>query len=284
MINLNEVVQYLKRNYPNLKAEIVTAAKNGGECTGISVTFRENASAIYYPNSYETDCDKVINEILTMIGKIRGACPLDEIHLPTSFNEIKDKLTIGVMNESYEEMLKSHHIIIRREEDLILYPVVVLNDSMSFKVTKTILKLWNVTEEQVFEAAYASEELNNVGLHSSFDLAMRNLDENYFEKNIDGSSERMFLVLFSHGNFHTAGAIFSPVIQKKLNKLFPDGFLILPASVFELLILPPYFKDKVSAEICKAMVKDVNMTEVSPEEYLSDSVYTIENGKLKKVA
>ena len=39
MINLNEVVQYLKRNYPNLKAEIVTAAKNGGECTGISVTF-----------------------------------------------------------------------------------------------------------------------------------------------------------------------------------------------------------------------------------------------------
>lgn len=69
MINLNEVVQYLKRNYPNLKAEIVTAAKNGGECTGISVTFRENASAIYYPNSYETDCDKVINEILTMIGK-----------------------------------------------------------------------------------------------------------------------------------------------------------------------------------------------------------------------
>lgn len=54
MINLNEVVQYLKRNYPNLKAEIVTAAKNGGECTGISVTFRENVSAIYYPNSYET--------------------------------------------------------------------------------------------------------------------------------------------------------------------------------------------------------------------------------------
>lgn len=141
MINLNEVIQYLKKNYPNLKGEIVTAVKNGGELTGISVTFRENVSAVYHPNSSETDNDKVINEILAMIGKMRGACPLDEIHLPASFSEVKDKLSIGVMNESFKEILKAHHIITRRGEDRILYPVVVLNDSRSFKVTKNILKL-----------------------------------------------------------------------------------------------------------------------------------------------
>ena len=58
MINLNEVIQYLKKNYPNLKGEIVTAVKNGGELTGISVTFRENVSAVYHPNSSETDKDR----------------------------------------------------------------------------------------------------------------------------------------------------------------------------------------------------------------------------------
>ena len=59
-----------------------------------------------------------------------------------------------------------------------------------------------MVKEQVFKAAFASEERNNVGLPSPFDLAMKNVDENYFEKSIDGSSERMFLALLSHGNLY----------------------------------------------------------------------------------
>lgn len=159
-----------KRNYSELRPEIVTAAKNGGEKTGISVLCWEGCSTIYYPSEQDTDVQGVVKKILDMVVVAKEENPFTINNIPMAFNEVKDKLSISVMNEKHENMLKSQHVVMKRVEDLILYPAVVLNQNMSFKVTENFLNLWSITVDQVFNAAFASEELNNASLCSISDV------------------------------------------------------------------------------------------------------------------
>lgn len=282
MINLNEVVRYLEENYSELKPEIVTTAKNGGEKSGISVLVHEGFSMIYYPAEEDIDQQDIAKKILDQLEAAKEDSSLGNIKMPTTLSEVENILSIGVMNEKYEEMLKSHHVILKRVEDLILYPVVVLDQNMIFKVTENLLNLWNVTVDQVFDAALASKELNNVKLLSFLDC-FSSEPVDYFVGQLDIPDDITFLVLSSQGNCTTAGSIFSQEIQNKLVSTFPDGFYILPSSIYEVLIVPSRMAGAKDAEEFKSIVMDVNSTQVSSEDYLSDSVYTIEKGKFKKV-
>lgn len=283
MINLNEVVRYLEENYSELRPEIVTAAKNGGEKSGISVLVHEGFSMIYYPAEEDIDQQDIVKKILDQLEAAKEDSSLGNIKMPTTLSEVENILSIGVMNEKYEEMLKSHHVILKRVEDLILYPVVVLDQNMIFKVTENLLNLWNVTVDQVFDAALASKELNNVKLLSFLDC-FSSEPVDYFVGQLDIPVDITFLVLSSQGNCTTAGSIFSQEIQNKLVSTFPDGFYILPSSIYEVLIVPSRMAGAKDAEEFKSIVMDVNSTQVSSEDYLSDSVYTIEKGKFKKIA
>lgn len=284
MINLNEVVRYLEENYSELKPEIVTTAKNGGEKSGISVLVHEGFSMIYYPAEEDIDQQDIAKKILDQLEAAKEDSSLGNIKIPTTLSEVENILSIGVMNEKYEEMLKSHHIIIRRVEDLILYPVVVLDQNMIFKVTENLLNLWNVTVDQVFNAAFASEELNNVSL-LAFDDIFKDEPIDYLDAKNIPPEDATFLTLCSRGNYVTAGAIFSREIQEKLISMFPDGFYILPSSIYEVLIISSKMAGAADAEDFKSIVKEVNGTDVvTSEDYLSDSVYTIVDHKFKKIA
>lgn len=283
MINLNEVVRYLEENYSELRPEIVTAAKNGGEKSGISVLIHEGFSMIYYPAEEDVDQQDIAKKILDQLEAAKEDSSLGNIKMPTTLSEVENILSIGVMNEKYEEMLKSYHVVMKRVEDLILYPIVVLDQNMIFKVTENLLNLWNVTVDQVFDAALASKELNNVKLLSFLDC-FSSEPVDYFVGQLDIPDDITFLVLSSQGNCTTAGSIFSQEIQNKLVSTFPDGFYILPSSIYEVLIVPSRMAGAKDAEEFKSIVMDVNSTQVSSEDYLSDSVYTIEKGKFKKIA
>lgn len=283
MANLNEVVNFIEKNYTDLNPVIVKTAKNGGECTGVSVSINGNSNIVWYPDTEEIEIGEAVKVILSLREMAKKSYPINEAIIPKSFEEAKNKLSIGVMNERYSDMLKSHHIITYLIEDLVFYPVVVISDSLSYKVTKDIIKIWGVTEEKVFEAAFASEELNNVELLSVHTIKNDNREEKLFLKEYDPSEFNSLILLLSQGNYQTAGTILSPNIQHKLMELFPEGFLILPSSIYEVLILPYHLYNDIAMEEVKEVVMEINETEVSPDAYLSDSVYTIEKGRIKKV-
>lgn len=284
MMNLNEVVRYLEENYSELKPEIVTSAKNGGEKTGISVSVREGFSMIYYPSEEDTDLRGVAEKILDQLEAAKEEVPLENFKMPKTLSEVEDILSIGVMNEKHEDMVKSHQVVTKRMEDVILYPVVVLNQNMSFKVTENFLTLWDVTVDQVFDAAFASKELNNVSL-LTFDAIFESKPVNYLDGTKTIPENTPFLCLRSQGSYLTAGAIFSREIQEKLISMFPDGFYILPSSIYEVLIISFKMAGAADAEDFKSIVKEINGTDaVTSEDYLSDSVYTIVDHKFKKIA
>ena len=58
--------------------------------------------------------------------------------------------------------------------------------------------------------------------------------------------------------------------KKELAKRFPDGYIVLPSSIHEVLIVS---KDIGEGSELLNMVKEINATAVSPEDKLSDNVY-----------
>ena len=53
---------------------------------------------------------------------------------------------------------------------------------------------------------------------------------------------------------------------------FPD--VVLPSSIHEMLILP--YDDSIDMDVMSEMVREINATQVSPEERLTDQAYLIE--------
>ncbi len=66
-----------------------------------------------------------------------------------------------------------------------------------------------------------------------------------------------------------ATALIYPEFRTELNKIFPEGYYILPSSIHELIAVPPE-NDENSL---LGMVANVNRTEVPQTDYLSDNVY-----------
>ena len=68
-----------------------------------------------------------------------------------------------------------------------------------------------------------------------------------------------------------AGVILYENLLKDFAQKVGADFYILPSSVHETLLIP--VSDQFDVETLKAMVCEVNMTQVAPEEQLSDQVY-----------
>lgn len=80
-----------------------------------------------------------------------------------------------------------------------------------------------------------------------------------------------------------AGSILLPSVQKRMEQKYGSCFAILPSSRHEVLVAP--LTDGVQEAIFyQKMVKEVNETQVSPEDFLSDHVYVYRNGNFTTVS
>lgn len=79
-----------------------------------------------------------------------------------------------------------------------------------------------------------------------------------------------------------AACLLYPGIRRELSERFPDGFFILPSSIHELIALPV---DRDAEELLR-MVADVNLTQVPPEDILSNNIYRYypEDDELKLIS
>lgn len=77
-------------------------------------------------------------------------------------------------------------------------------------------------------------------------------------------------VLTNHRKINGAAVILYPDILKELAKRFSGGFYIIPSSVHEVLLLK---EDEIGEERLNGMVREVNETQMEPEEVLADHVY-----------
>ncbi len=127
--------------------------------------------------------------------------------------------------------------------------------------------LWGVSEEDLYEAA-----LDNTPRRYPADcMPITKFLNDMIPIGEDEIQDVGIIVATNTKRFHGAGIILYPGFLREVYEKLRCGLYIIPSSVHEIIIIPEYMVD--DPECIMRMVREVNETCVSPEEYLADGVY-----------
>lgn len=238
------------------------------------------APTIYLNDFYQEYLDgKTMPELIEQMEEIYQRCR-PQIQFDTAFYadfpKVRDHLACRLINrDRNRELLK--RIPHRPFLDLEMIVYYSFEDSNlgigTILVYESHRKAWRVTEEELFETARE----NTLRLHPEEFLSMEGILEKYRSCGIiqkedeDAGMARPMYVLTNRDNyFGASGLLFDSVLQKIAREL-DDDFWILPSSVHECIVVPAGLS--LVQDDLKLMVREINRTEVAPEDYLSDEVY-----------
>lgn len=205
--------------------------------------------------------------------------------------ELKKHIALKVINyEANIEMLEN--IPYRRFLDLaIVYIVIIENYHIGFATSlihNNHLEAFGLTEEELYEVAIENSIRSFPADISSMESVI--LDMMRKDEKIDGIVEdseiqewlfpqntcQMFVLTNNRKIFGAVCMLYHNVLANFAREIDSDLYL-LPSSIHEVILIPT--KDSISVEYLAEMVKEINITEVLPEERLSDHVYLYSRSK-----
>lgn len=141
--------------------------------------------------------------------------------------------------------------------DLILVPYIEdVIENGSIRVDKNLIEKWGVTEDEVF-----AKGIDNI------DYTIMSLSEMLFGAKFDDDPMQ---IITNKNTMFGASAIIKA--KKELDTKFPNGYVVLPSSVHEVLAVPIGVNGNETADLLET-VKMINADVVAPEDKLSDNAY-----------
>lgn len=280
----NSVKEKLGQDY-QIRAHKVNK-NNGVKYVGLDLRKNgEIVTPVVYLNDYFEQYKNgraTIMEIANYIVKsVKMECPNIDVRQFFNYKNVRKKIIYRIINtERNKELLKDlPHI---EYMDLsIVFKVLVSQEYMN---TATILvnnehmKLWDVTVEDLYkDAGENTQRLERYELRSLSEvlcgiMKAEALDEYNYDKDMKDitSSVPMYVLSNKNGVEGAVCMLYSDVIRN-FSERIDCNLYIIPSSIHELLLLPTI--DTKESEEIRNMIKEVNDTQVSPEDILSYSVY-----------
>lgn len=155
----------------------------------------------------------------------------------------------------------------------------------SILIHNSHMQLWQTNTPELWRLA----EANTPKLFPARIFSMEEVLEELFEEQeqpVSGVEEyKQFLnhvpmkILSNEQKTQGAACILYEGCLEKLTESYGKSFYVLPSSVHEVILLSDSGEE--GAEELKSMIHDVNRTQVSPEEVLSDSLYYFDSKEKK---
>lgn len=288
-MNFNEftdkVVESITNSVKNVSINTITVDKNNGlTLTGIVIVDETNKSNMhptiylekfYEQYSYGRNFDEIINEISEIYSESKNNFISFDTNIFSDYNVIKKGLTVRLINyEKNAERLKTIPYKMFNDLAIICVYVVGIDDEGQGTVTITNKHLnnLNVTKDELFNDAL--NNLNNsLFIASDIGSVLSNMgfDMGFDSDAADISSNVLMYVVTNKSKVYGAATMLNKKAMEEVYNHFIDDFYIIPSSVHEIIAIPK--NDKLAVSYIKDMVKEVNQTQLSPEEVLSDSVY-----------
>lgn len=266
----DKIREFLPKEFKEAKICIDEVDKLSGSYTGLSVRLPNQSGApIVNLNQFYEAYQKgqVFDEALKQMADIVKNNPLlMDLSFLSDYEKIKDKLFIRVSNQSaLEDKLSSipHEI---KEDLVITYHIRIYQDGKglgSAMLTNDTLSNYGISKEQLQrDALLSTQKIAPLQMDSMQNILM-------LPRDMDMADNKMMVITNAEGMFG-ASAFFYPETMDKAAKDMGGNFLMLPSSVHEVILIPD--KDMDLKEI-SAMVKEINQTQVDPEDRLSNHVY-----------
>lgn len=288
----NSVKEYLPEKYQDAQIIVQEQRKINEQYIGLLVVQKDQkiAPAIDMNRMYESFLDGIsVEDILEQISDMVQKEPNDiDIDKLVNYEEAKKNLFIRVSSaEQNRKMLENvpHKIV----EDLaITYHVKVMayrDNIASSMVTNAILDSYGVTPEQLYADAVENSPKNLPLQIEPMGAMMKRLmlddmkASGMSQEEIDAASmmaDEMFegnpmIIVTNDYKVNGAASIFYPEVMDQLGEKMGGDYFILPSSIHETLVVPD--NGELDFHDLRDMVKEINASQVLPEERLTDEVY-----------
>lgn len=279
------ILEYLPAQYAGSLVEVNEITKNNGlKLQGMMIHGSKNISPNIYLDAFfehsndGQNMDAIMEHIAEIYQKYQESIPSFDISM-FNYENIKDQFFMAVINaEKNEEMLKDVPHVLKEDLALVFRAQVAVDESGdmgNILLRNTHLDYLGITEEQLYEQAKESmKHLLPPKLQGMTSILREMMLENDFLlENIPEEimlDENMF-VLTNEKKLYGAAYMFDEDVMQMVSEKLGGNFALLPSSIHETICI----KEAVEFDFdeLREMVKEVNRTQVSIEEQLSDSVY-----------
>lgn len=246
----------------------------GGSDVGVNISIDKFYEALDNGRSYEEVVDKAIEVINHSINQR----PDFDFNSLSDYSQMKEKLVLEVVSaDANEEMLATvpHQNI---EDMAVVYRFDLGSDDdgrASILISNQLLERIGVTPEQLCaDAMENAPQIKPVEIKGMSEVLAEIMGIEQAEimgiLPVAPEGEQMYVASVPD-KVHGAGVLAYPDFMDKAAERAGGDFFILPSSIHEVLIVPD--NGKFELLDLENMVKEVNFTQVAPEDKLTDSVY-----------
>lgn len=156
-------------------------------------------------------------------------------------------------------------------------------------VTKSLLSLWNTSEEELYDWAMANAQFEVTDINEFIavmarrEMKAQGMPDELIEEAINSMlvpipDELRMYVISNKSKCHGAAAMLSNDLLNEVSaKLGGSDLYIIPSSIHEIIAVSA----DGDSEIFKEMIKYVNTNKVKPEERLSDNLFYFDAKKME---
>lgn len=288
------IKDYLPEDYRDAEVNILENRKLNTNYTGLTVTHEGDtlAPTINLNNlfdSYSKHPEHSITAVMQEVASVIQHTPETfDIGRIMDYDRVKKNIFMRLSAAEKNTDLLEHapHI---RKEDLAITFHIMLDQSDKGTATTMIndnmMEAYGIDLEQLYQDALLNSpvicpaQIENMG-----EALSRMMVEDMksagappeliqeMEKDLEESNKNNPMTIITNDRLvDGASAIFYPGVMDLVGERMKGDYFILPSSVHETLVVPD--DGRVSLQELTDMVKEVNMTQVSPEDQLTNQVY-----------
>lgn len=243
--------------------------------------------AVYLNNYFEQyqdgmSMESIVEEIQQLYREDSALLHTD-FSILNDFSKLKDKIVYKLVHtDANRELLKEIPSVPYLDFSVIFY--LYLEENETGQLTALIhnfhLAAWNTTTEEIYQLAIYNTpicfppDLKPMSQVMS-DVLCQEMDLDELESVVEDLSRSQarspLYVLTNSTGINGAGTILYPQVLSNFSQQLNQDLVILPSSIHEVLLVP--YDKTISLDKLSDMVNQINQTEVSVEEQLSDHVY-----------
>lgn len=282
---IDEVTERIHEQDPDMRVSENTVNKLNESYDAVTITpdganVGVNLSINKFFDSYEEgkSFDELVDRAVETANRALLDRPDFDVDSFRDYELMKDKLVMEVVSsQANEDLLKTipHKDI---EDMSVVYRFVLNSDEngrASILVTNNLLDSMGITPDQLHEDALINApQLKPAEIKGMTEVLAEMMGREQAEMMgflpNENEKEQLYVATVPD-KIHGAGVLAYQGFMDQAAERAGGDFYILPSSIHEVLIVPD--TGNISIKELEDMVKNVNDTQVSPEDKLTDSVY-----------
>lgn len=285
-----ELAKAISEQNENLIVEVSDVQKNNGlVLKGITIRTKDcNISPVIYTDAFyehELSTDEAVSKIMEIYNAHKDGMSNFDANIVQNFDAVKDKIIARVINKNRNEVITNSCPHAQFGDLVVTFVIFVeqgepLGGTASIKITNEMMNSWKINLEQLIEAAYTNtKKLLPLEVLTMSEILKQMMEHAgglspEMEAELAAPDHLMYVVSNTSRQFGAYFITDREALMEIASEIKEDQFFILPSSVHEIIVIPESQVENKDGLI--TMVKEVNATQVAPDEVLADNVYSFD--------